>query len=315
MISIKTKSGMHSLVQFVDYLKKYPPFISDLLHLLQLDVSPDGLTKIKEYFGNLDLTSSFIPQFGLHKGYLKYQSTIEEIISDSPMYSIEKLTLDRNFMDEENVRNRYTKSAESYDNVLNHYWPYGRAETIQSLDLKLGEKILEVGVGTGLNLQYYPDFCQIVGIDMTEEMLNNARRKVEELDKRNVTVHLMNAQKMNFPDSTFNKALAFYAFCAMGDPVKGLQELSRVCNPGAKILIFDVVKSPIDEVATIQLLTRPINRELDHVYIEDFPVYSVPFDSCMDMPSLLKNTKINLDRIDYFTTIQWVALLSCTNKK
>jgi phosphatidylethanolamine/phosphatidyl-N-methylethanolamine N-methyltransferase len=282
--------------------------MSDIMHLLNLDSDPDGHGKIRDYFENLDPDAAFQPRFPLHDGYKKYQPIIEKTIQDEKEYMPESVNSKQGYLNQDRLIADYARSAVEYDSILQTYWPYGRKETVECLELKPGDKLLEVGIGTGMNLEYYPAGCEITGIDLCEKMLEVAKGKVGKGDKK-VELRLMDSAQMDFPDDSFNKVLCFWALCSMKSPLATLQEISRVCGPGSKVVILEVMLSPIEEVATLQLLFRPVNRRLDHVYIEGFPVSSVPFDCGLDILGLLKETSIKPVHTEYFTSTEWVGLV------
>jgi len=85
-------------------------------------------------------------------------------------------------------------------------------------------RVLEVGVGTGKNLPYYPAGAQVTAIDLSERMLERARRRATDLGVR-VDLRLMDAQRLAFPAGAFDAAVATFVFCSVPDPVQGLREL------------------------------------------------------------------------------------------
>jgi ubiquinone/menaquinone biosynthesis C-methylase UbiE len=101
-----------------------------------------------------------------------------------------------------------------------------------------GERALEVGVGTGKNLAYYPGDVHITAIDLSPQMLARARQKAEKLHLQ-VDLQEMDVQHLKFPDHSFDTVFATFVFCSVPDPVKGLRELRRVCKPDGKLLLIE----------------------------------------------------------------------------
>ena len=101
-----------------------------------------------------------------------------------------------------------------------------------------GERALEVGVGTGKNLAYYPQDVRITAIDLSPRMLERARKRA---NKSNIKVDLqeMDVQHLNFSDHSFDTIFTTFVFCSVPDPVAGLQELRRVCKPDGKLLLLE----------------------------------------------------------------------------
>ncbi len=120
-----------------------------------------------------------------------------------------------------------------------------------------GQHILEVGVGTGKNFPFYPANTCITAIDFSEKMLALASKK--KLRKKiNVELSLMDVQSLCYADNSFDTVIATFVFCSVPQPVKGLQELYRVCKPGGQVLLLEHVISDNPVMAKMMNLINPI---------------------------------------------------------
>jgi ubiquinone/menaquinone biosynthesis C-methylase UbiE len=105
-------------------------------------------------------------------------------------------------------------------------------------DRIIGERALEVGVGTGKNLSYYPQNVKVTAIDLSPRMLEKARKKASDLGLA-VDFREMDVQHLTFPDHAFDTIFATFVFCSVPDPVLGLQELKRICKPDGKLMLLE----------------------------------------------------------------------------
>ena len=139
-----------------------------------------------------------------------------------------------------------------------------------------GGSVLEVGVGTGKNLPYYPASAYITGIDLTPGMLEQAKRKARTLgfDSR-VDLQLGDAQALDFPDSSFDTALATFVFCSVPDPVLGLREMKRVVRPGGKVLLLEHMRSSNPVLGMIMDWLNPIVVRMMGANINRYTVENV----------------------------------------
>ncbi|GAW91801.1 class I SAM-dependent methyltransferase [Calderihabitans maritimus] len=142
----------------------------------------------------------------------------------------------------EKVKRKYNRFALIYDlletpmeTMMLNKW---RAEVWQ----KARGKVLEVGVGTGRNMHFYPENIHVTAIDFSEQMLKRAERRRHQLGLE-VDLLLMDVQELDFPDNTFDTAVATCVFCTVPDPVKGLAEVRRVVKPEGKIILLEHVRS------------------------------------------------------------------------
>jgi len=122
---------------------------------------------------------------------------------------------------------------------------------------KEGHHILEIGVGTGKNFDYYPAGARITAIDFSPEMLKQAALK---RDRKQVAVELdlMDVQSLYFADNSFDTVIASFVFCSVPLPLKGLKELYRVCKPGGQVLLLEHVLSSRPVPAWLMNLFNPL---------------------------------------------------------
>jgi phosphatidylethanolamine/phosphatidyl-N-methylethanolamine N-methyltransferase len=132
-----------------------------------------------------------------------------------------------------------------------------------------GEHVLEIGVGTGKNLPYYPAGIDITAIDLSPRMLEHARQRAAELGT-NVKLMTADAQALPFPDASFNAVVATFVFCSVPDPVLGLREALRVLKPSGQLLLLEHMLSanrfirPLMHAANplvVRVVGANINRE------------------------------------------------------
>lgn len=108
-------------------------------------------------------------------------------------------------------------------------------------------RVLEVGVGTGKNFPHHPPHAQVVGIDVSERMLERARQRADEMGYE-IELHRMDAQQLEFPDDVFEAAVATFVFCSVPDAVQGLRELGRVVKPDGRIFLLEHVRISEPEI-------------------------------------------------------------------
>lgn len=120
-----------------------------------------------------------------------------------------------------------------------------------------GPNVLEVGVGTGKNISYYPADLDITAIDLTPGMLERARALAAKTEA-NVNLQLGDVQKLDFPDDTFDEAIATFVFCSVPDPVLGFNEIARVLKPDGRLLLLEHVRSANPVVGALMDLLDPI---------------------------------------------------------
>ena len=139
-------------------------------------------------------------------------------------------------LEKRQVQRAYELYAPVYDFIFDWIFAPGRNAAVKQLAIQRSDSLLEVGIGTGLNLPLYPWSCHLTGIDLMQEMLDKAVERVHNLAMPNVTLKVMDATSMDFGDNEFDKALATYTISAVPDPVAVLREMRRVVKPGGTLV-------------------------------------------------------------------------------
>lgn len=162
------------------------------------------------------------------------ESSIPPYESDVPR---RKLTLAK-------VRSAYQRWAPVYDRLFGACFRAGQRRAVEVLASAAGERILEVGVGTGLALPYWHRGAQVTGIDVSERMLQRAAHVRTRHRLNHVTLRLLDAQATDYPDNHFDKIAAMYVVSVVPNVPALLAEMRRVCKPGGRIVIVNHFAHP-----------------------------------------------------------------------
>ena len=193
----------------------------------------------------------------------------DEFRSDAASRALSVTAVENDF-----VESVYEKIAYVYDLTFGPTLHPGRLVALEGMGLKPGDRILEVGVGTGINAPLYPRNCHVTGIDFSAKMLEKARERVERKGLRNVSLMEMDAANLSFPDNSFDVVYAPYVISVVSDPVQVVREMRRVCRPGGKFIVLNHFKSPNALVAKVEQAISP------------FTVH-IGFKSDLDLPGFL----------------------------
>ena len=159
------------------------------------------------------------------------------------------------------IKRRYDRVAKFYDILdvpmeLLAFRKY-REKVLQNLN----GKALEVGIGTGRNIEFYPDHVDITAIDFSPRMLEKARERASKYNKQ-VKLFEMDVQDLDFEDNVFDSAFSTCVFCSVPDPVKGLEEVSRVLKPGGKLILLEHVLSNYKLIRPLMNIINPLTVRL-----------------------------------------------------
>src|SRR5919106_1899780 len=191
------------------------------------------------------------------------------------------------------VEGVYDKLAKVYDLIFGPTLHPGRLQAIQRMGIQAEDRVLEVGVGTGINLSLYPKDCAITGIDFSYSMLEKARDRAARKDvPHTVRLLQMDAADLRFADDSFDIVYAPYLISVVPDPVTVAREMRRVCRPGGRIIFLNHFRSPRRLLAAIERAISP------------FTVH-IGFKSDLDLPAFLAQAtlapvsieKVNIPRL------------------
>jgi len=205
-------------------------------------------------------------------------------------------------MDLQKVERVYTSYARIYDKIFGKVFHEGRESAIRNLNVQPDERILEVGVGTGLALPMYPRHCQIDAIDFSEGMLEVARKRTTDHRMDHVTLHRMDAGAMEFEDDRFDTVVAAYVVTAVPDYRKVVNEMIRVCRPGGRIIMLNHFSNGNKVIAAVEKVISPLTKHLG-------------WRTDLSLHTVLEGTNLHVARKQNVNPLHFWALVECVNRK
>jgi phosphatidylethanolamine/phosphatidyl-N-methylethanolamine N-methyltransferase len=205
-------------------------------------------------------------------------------------------------MNTEKVTKVYSAYSGFYDLLFGKIFHNSRAAAIELLGLKPGDRVLEVGVGTGLSLPLYPQDCSIVGIDLTGPMLEQGTKKIKRLGLDHVHLQQMDATHMAFGDDAFDAVMAAYVMSTVPNPRAVLAEMIRVCRPGGRIVLLNHFSNGNRLVSRVEKSLSPLCTRIG--FRSDLSLELLLRETCLDVTLNLKVNPFN-----YWHIVQ------CVNRK
>ncbi|HJP18137.1 MAG TPA: methyltransferase domain-containing protein [Nitrospinota bacterium] len=205
-------------------------------------------------------------------------------------------------MTAEDIKRIYAGYSNIYDFVFKKFFHPRHKHVIEQMNIRPDDKILDVGVGTGLALPLYPDYCHVTGIDLSEEMLKKAHKKVKKHYLKNVTLKQMDAMNLQFNNNTFDQVIATFVISVVPDPVKVISEMKRVCKKNCNLIIINHFQSNNKYMAKIEDMVNPICRKIG--WRTD-----VDLDYLISESNLLVNSKYKMTKFDL-----WKVVMAVNNK-
>src|SRR6202046_1943490 len=165
-------------------------------------------------------------------------------------------------LDTHTITKAYARWATVYDLVFGAVFERGRHAAVAAA-ARVGGRLLEVGVGTGISLPLYSRDLKICGIDISEPMLRKAHERVAEFGLSNVEeLRVMNAERLEFPDASFDVIVAQYVITTVPNPEGALDEFARVLKPGGEIILVSRVGAEAGVRRALEHWLAPAGRKL-----------------------------------------------------
>ena len=206
-------------------------------------------------------------------------------------------------MDLHDTLRTYRLFSGSYDIVFGPVFHPGRKDAVRIANDRPGQRILEVGVGTGLSLPHFRPDSRVTGIDVSAEMLARAQRRAERRRLTHVEgLHVMDAENLEFADSSFDAVLALYVASVVPNPARFAAEMRRVCIPGGTIVVVNHFTS---ENLLLRLIEKRLGRLARHIgFHADFPFDAFRHDS-----------RLSIREVRPSNLFGYWKLLRCVNEK
>jgi phosphatidylethanolamine/phosphatidyl-N-methylethanolamine N-methyltransferase len=156
------------------------------------------------------------------------------------------------------IRKTYRRLAPVYDLTFGRITRGGRVLAAAHVNAQ-GGSVLEVGIGTGLALDFYAPHVQVTGIDLSADMLREAEAKARQAGLKNVMgLHQMDARQIRFPDASFDHVAAMHIMSVVSEPERVLDEMARLCRPGGSVMIANHFAGRAGGWSGVERLAAPL---------------------------------------------------------
>jgi phosphatidylethanolamine/phosphatidyl-N-methylethanolamine N-methyltransferase len=152
----------------------------------------------------------------------------------------------------------YARLSPVYDMIFGAPLQPGRIAAVRQMAICPGDRVLEVGAGTGINAPLYPQDCHVTAIDLSAPMLDRARRRVARRGLAHVELLEQDAARMTFRNDSFDSVYAPYVMSVVVDPIRVAREMRRVCRPGGRIVILNHFRSTNAVLSRLERATSPL---------------------------------------------------------
>lgn len=205
-------------------------------------------------------------------------------------------------MEETEIKRIYASYSRIYDFIFKRWFFPRQQHAIQSLKIHPGQRILDVGVGTGFSLPLYPRHAQVIGVDLSSKMLKEAHKKVQHRRLDHVTLLEMDAAHLAFPDSTFDIVIVAFVISVVPDPIQVLAEIKRVSKPEGQIVIINHFQSQNRLMAQFEKWVSPLCAKIG-------------WRSDLALDYLVQHGNLHIDRKYSLNKVDLWKVIYATNNK
>jgi phosphatidylethanolamine/phosphatidyl-N-methylethanolamine N-methyltransferase len=198
----------------------------------------------------------------------------------------------------ERVYNRYSGV---YDFLFGKVFQSGRELGPELLELFPSAKLLEVGIGTGLSLPLLPRNVEITGIDLSQKMLDQAKKRADSLNLRHVQLLKMDATQLDFPKDSFDRVFAAYFISTVPNPVSVVKEMKRVCRKGGYLVFLNHFQSEHPVMGFCDKVISPL-------------CYRIGFRTDLNLRNLMREADLEIESVEPIGMLGHWKAVRCINK-
>jgi len=200
------------------------------------------------------------------------------------------------------IKRIYAYYSRVYDFIFKRWFFPRQQYAIQALHISPGQRVLDLGVGTGFSLPLYPRHARVIGVDLSSKMLHEARKKVLRERLPHVDLMEMDAARLAFPDNTFDCVIAAFVISVVPDPLQVLAEIKRISKPEGQIVIINHFQSQNKLMAQLEKWVSPLCTKIG--WRSDLAL-----DYLVQHADLRIDRKYSLNRLDL-----WKVVYAINNK-
>lgn len=199
------------------------------------------------------------------------------------------------------IKKIYARYSRIYDAIFSRWFSPRQRHVIRTLELKPGQRVLDVGVGTGISLPLYPDYVRVTGVDLSREMLREAQKKVVAHHLHHAALSEMDAGHLAFPDHTFDVVIAAFVISVVPDPIRFLAEVKRVNKTDGRIIMINHFQSENKLMARLEKWAAPLCTKIG-------------WHSDLALDYLVQTANLHIERMYSFSKIDPWKVVHASNK-